>query len=329
MDANWRRSVAGPLASLLPEVPIGQTCKACNWMLPTDLAPILAHYTSASHYEKVVGLTPPEQWQVMVPDKELRFNLMTGDIQKGVVYDMYQCSFKCGKRGTYQEVLEHEKTCRYTIYTCEYGCGFADSYENVEQHEARCAFRKPKENGAVSMAAPPPSAAQPQDTQMYVCEFGCGYAGTHGDVSLHEQTCRLKPTMFTCEYGCGFSGTYDVVAAHEQVCSRNPKMLKAQATAAVALPAAAVAPAATDAKPEVAAAPAPPESPGNGNQFYVRAIHAFTKELFQNQQDDEILYFEAGSRLLVIDQDDEGYWWFGQADNNREGWFPVEYVERA
>ena len=30
-------------------------------------------------------------------------------------------------------------------------------------------------------------------------------------------------------------------------------------------------------------------SPGGGNHFYVNAIHAFTKELFQNQQDDEIL----------------------------------------
>jgi hypothetical protein len=63
----------------------------------------------------------------------------------------------------------------------------------------------------------------------------------------------------------------------------------------------------------------------------VRAIHAFTKELFQNQQDDEILYFEAGSTILVIDQDEEGYWWFGQlaGSNDREGWFPVEYVQKV
>lgn len=62
----------------------------------------------------------------------------------------------------------------------------------------------------------------------------------------------------------------------------------------------------------------------------VEAAYPFTRDVFPSGEDEEILFFQAGQRVRVIDVDDDGDWWFGQLQDNPgkevEGWFPAEYV---
>jgi hypothetical protein len=65
--------------------------------------------------------------------------------------------------------------------------------------------------------------------------------------------------------------------------------------------------------------------------FMTRAMHAFTPNIFRGSRDEEILFFNAGDKVLVLDRDECDNWWFGSIDDQRgkrQGWFPTNYVQR-
>ena len=54
----------------------------------------------------------------------------------------HTCELKCGFKGTFDEVVAHEKVCKPApTHTCVKLCGFRSSYEAVAQHEMACTFR--------------------------------------------------------------------------------------------------------------------------------------------------------------------------------------------
>jgi hypothetical protein len=65
--------------------------------------------------------------------------------------------------------------------------------------------------------------------------------------------------------------------------------------------------------------------------FLTQAMHSFTPSIFRESRDEEILFFNAGEKVLVLDRDEHDNWWFGSIDDplgKRQGWFPTDYVQR-
>jgi hypothetical protein len=206
----------------------------------------------------------------------------------------------------------------------------------------------------------PLSEQKPPD--LYLCAIGCGYLGSYDDCLAHEKVCKYLQNgnggsaggWFTCEYDCGFVGAYDVVVAHEKVC---PKRLgdaklyicafngcnyqnsfadveKHEATCKFNPNFSGARPAGG---PEAEAQAGPGGPNGKVGQkapskvpFMVTTAYPFTRDVFPSGEDEEILFFQAGQQVRVIDVDEDGDWWFGQLkeDGGKEsqGWFPTEYV---
>jgi hypothetical protein len=65
--------------------------------------------------------------------------------------------------------------------------------------------------------------------------------------------------------------------------------------------------------------------------FVTKAMHSFTPNIFSGSRDEEILFFSAGDKVVVLDRDENDNWWFGSSEDSRgkrQGWFPTNYVQR-
>ena len=86
-------------------------------------------------------------------------------------------------------------------FRCDHSCGFRGSYAEVEMHETRCASwpaaagdqMPAQQKKAEPEPEPEPEPETEPETEpdavdpCYMCEFDCGYEGTHADVYAHEQ----------------------------------------------------------------------------------------------------------------------------------------------
>lgn len=97
------------------------------------------------------------------PKLKIRIEALEKEIEEKAANageETYECMYKCGFEGSYEEVEAHEKACpkctdepgeAAETYECMHHCGFEGSYEQVEEHEAVC----PK---AASAPEPAPAA---------------------------------------------------------------------------------------------------------------------------------------------------------------------------
>eukprot|EP01043_Picozoa_sp_COSAG02_P003345 COSAG02_NODE_81_length_39811_cov_51.728898_27_plen_812_part_00 len=69
--------------------------------------------------------------------------------------------------------------------------------------------------------SPEPKVLRAIQAEAYHCDHaGCGFSGTHDEVTAHKLTCML----YGCDHKCGFSGSFDEVARHKSTCAANPSL---------------------------------------------------------------------------------------------------------
>jgi hypothetical protein len=289
---SWRRKIAKSLLTVVTDVPIGTHCAVTGIALPSDAASLIAHFTSESFYRKVKASPQDSQSQVLKPG--VRFDFLTGertDVEILTPTVEYQ---------------PHSEEKPPDLYLCAIGCGYLGSYDDCLAHEQVCKFRSM--NGGAGGS-------------WFTCEYDCGFVGAYDVVVSHEKNCLRRlgdAKLYICAFqGCNYQNSYAEVEKHEATCKFNPNPTNAgpEGPPPSGAPASAV-----ETKGKAAAKKLP---------FTVETAYPFTREVFPSGDDEEILFFQAGKRVSVIDVDDEGDWWFGQlmdSDKGVQGWFPTEYV---
>lgn len=134
-------------------------------------------------------------------------------------------------------------------------------------------------------------------------------------MSEHEKECPHNPDngLYRCMHdGCRFQGRFEVVEAHEDTCKHKP----AEANTGEANTGEANTGEANTG-----------EAAKEFERFAVTAEHDFTADIF-GEPGSDILFFQTGDVIQVVETDEEGHWWYGSMDNGEQGWFPTEYVQR-
>ena len=85
-----------------------------------------------------------------------------------------ECEKNCGFKGSYDECVRHEKTCKgkvmHTKFECEKNCGFKGSYDQCVLHEMTCKGKLLYTN--------------------FQCKKKCGFRGTYDQCVRHEKMCK-------------------------------------------------------------------------------------------------------------------------------------------
>ena len=100
-----------------------------------------------------------------------------------------------------KEVAEKKANAGAETYECMYKCGFEGCYEDVETHEAVC----PKAD-AVATGAQDESAfdddsddSSDSDEETFECMYKCGFEGDYGACEKHEAICPKAPKAAAAE----------------------------------------------------------------------------------------------------------------------------------
>ena len=140
-------------------------------------------------------------------------------------------------------------------FECEGRCGFRGAFGAVVQHERKCPAAAATRAGGGSTISPAAVTSRPAQ---YTCQFRCGAQGTYDHMVTHEKGCNARPDasavsgkdlatspslqtqkerrndyflgtldgrmfkVYVCEWRCGYKGQLQQVLDHEITCAKNP-----------------------------------------------------------------------------------------------------------
>jgi hypothetical protein len=162
---------------------------------------------------------------------------------------------------------------------------------------------------------------------------------------------QARVVSYKCEYCDLYEGSYEDVANHEKVCAQTTQLAAvycladrdpdaelvlefATAPACEASEASKSDTKTSETKYEALNTESTQTSDstttaskvqGLQEPFFASALHSFNVTVFPEVADRQILYFEPGTQMEVIEAN--GGWWFGRS-GDKQGWFPANYVKK-
>mmetsp|Transcript_50133 Transcript_50133/g.151889 ORF Transcript_50133/g.151889 Transcript_50133/m.151889 type:complete len:655 (-) Transcript_50133:137-2101(-) len=106
-----------------------------------------------------------------------------------------------------------------SVHDCKFGCGFQGSLDAVRGHQLECPLQG--KGGAPAPRAPTQVAwggevEAPEATRVNAAVQGASYRVRKVQAQL------AASQVYACDYGCGFTGSFDETRAHEPTCMMGP-----------------------------------------------------------------------------------------------------------